>query len=302
MRPRKQERAPRPSPELAQADSDRRDAGRSAERRIGRRDYKIEPKNKFFAAMCSITAFELRPANTVTFLSEVDLTEIERIRAADREASVHKPSYTAFVVKAVALALREFPYANRRVSRSLFRRPRVQKFQRIDAAILAERSVPGAPMVAFVDMLREADGLSLEEITVRLHAMATADVATNKQLRDFTNIITWLPIRLAALVLRMPALFPRLWVNYRGGAFVITSPAKYGVDTVATTWPWSLGVSFGIAKPRPVVRDGLVRPCPTFTLTLNFDHRLMTVAPAARFFTRVVDLLEQPGESMRPPP
>jgi pyruvate/2-oxoglutarate dehydrogenase complex dihydrolipoamide acyltransferase (E2) component len=261
------------------------------------RDYLIEPKNKFFAAMCSITDFELRPANTVTFLSEVDLTEIERLRASGGEGGRLRPSYTAFVVRAVALALREYPYANRRVSRSLFRRPRVQKFHRIDAAVLAERSVPGAPMVAFVDMLRDADRLSLGEITEQLHAMATADVSTNKQLRDFTNIITRMPIRLAALVLRMPALFPRLWVNYRGGSFVITSPAKYGVDIVATTWPWSLGISFGIVKPRPLVRHGKVVACPTFTLTLNFDHRLMTGAPAARFFTRIVELLERPGEA-----
>ncbi len=264
-----------------------------------RRDYVIEPKNKFFAAMCSITDFELRPANTVTFLSEVDLTEIERLRAAGGEGGARlRPSYTAFVVKAVAIALREFPYANRRVSRSLFHRPRVQKFHRIDAAVLAERSVPGAPMVAFVDMLRDADRLSLGEITEQLHAMATADVSTNKQLRDFTNIITRMPIRLAALVLRMPALFPRLWVNYRGGSFVITSPAKFGVDIVATTWPWSLGISFGIVKPRPLVRHGKVVACPTFTLTLNFDHRLMTGAPAAHFFTRIVELLERPGAAM----
>jgi pyruvate/2-oxoglutarate dehydrogenase complex dihydrolipoamide acyltransferase (E2) component len=262
-----------------------------------RRDYVIEPKNKFFAAMCSITDFELRPANTVTFLSEVDLTEIERLRGCGGESARLRPSYTAFVVRAVALALREFPYANRRVSRSLFRRPRVQKFYRIDAAVLAERSVPGAPMVAFVDMLRDADRLSLGEITGQLHAMATADVSTNKQLRDFTNIITRMPIRLATLVLRMPALFPRLWVNYRGGSFVITSPAKYGVDIVATTWPWSLGISFGIVKPRPLVRHGKVVACPTFTLTLNFDHRLMTGAPAAHFFTRIVELLERPGEA-----
>ena len=75
-------------------------------------------------------------------------------------------------------------------------------YDALDAAVVTERSVPGAPMVAFVDMLRDADRLSLEEITDQLHAIGTADVATNKQLREFTNVITRLPIRLAALVLR----------------------------------------------------------------------------------------------------
>ena len=60
--------------------------------------------------------YEIRPGNTVSFISEVDLTEIERIR--DRTTGERKPSYTAFVVKAVALALRDYPYANRRAWRS----------------------------------------------------------------------------------------------------------------------------------------------------------------------------------------
>ncbi len=64
--------------------------------------------------------------------------------------------------------------------------------------------------------------------------------------------------------------------------------------------------SFGLAKPRPVVRDGSVVVRPTFTLTLNLDRRLMAGAQAARFFERIVELLENPkpltgvGESPAP--
>jgi hypothetical protein len=71
--------------------------------------YTIEPRSKFFAAFCALPEYENRPDNTVWFVSEVDLTEVERRRA--QAAGMRKPSYAAFVVKAVALALREFPYA-----------------------------------------------------------------------------------------------------------------------------------------------------------------------------------------------
>ena len=77
--------------------------------------YELEPKNKYFEAIRAVAEYEIRPGNTVTFLSEVDLTEVERVRAV--ATGGRRPSYTAFVVKAVALALREFPYANRRVCR-----------------------------------------------------------------------------------------------------------------------------------------------------------------------------------------
>src|SRR4051812_716411 len=77
--------------------------------------FAIEPRNKFFEANRSIVEHEMRPGRTVSFLSEVDLTQVERVR---KDApTTNKPSYTTLVVKAVALALRDFPYANRRVCR-----------------------------------------------------------------------------------------------------------------------------------------------------------------------------------------
>jgi hypothetical protein len=263
--------------------------------------YEIEPKNNFFAAVSSITGYELRsPGNTVTFLSEVDLTEIEKIRGRATEAGLQKPSYTAFVIKAISLALREFPYANRRVSRLPFFRTRVQRFHRIDAAVLCERELPEAPMVAFVDMIRDADQLSLQAITEQLNALATCDTNTNQQWRRFSKIIRRLPGWLARWLIRLPVFFPSLWVRYRGGSFVVSSPAKYGVDIVATSWPWPLGFSFGLVKQRPVVREGQIVARPTFMLTLNFDRRLMAGAQGARFFKRISDLLENASTAMVP--
>lgn len=259
------------------------------------RDYEMEPRNKFLSAIASISEFELRrPGNMVTFLSEVDLTEVEAVRARAVEVGSLKPSYTAFVVKAVALALREFPYANRRMTRWSLFGPRVQKFHRIDAAVLCEREVPEAPMVAFVDMIRDADRASLTDITLSLHTLATCDETNNEQWRSFSTIIRRVPRWLAGWILRLPVLSPKLWVRYRGGAFAVSSPAKYGVDVITAIWPWPIGVSFGLVKPRPMVVDGQVVPRPSFVLTLNFDRRLMAGAQAARFFKRITDLLEHP--------
>jgi len=261
--------------------------------------YRLEPRNKFFSAIASISGFELRrPGNTVTFLSEVDLSEVEAVRARSASRGGRRPSYTAFVIKAFALALREFPYANRRVHRFPLVGPRIQTFKQIDAAVLIEREQPEAPMVAFVDMIRHADGLGLDAITERLHQLAISDVSSNEQWRAFTRIITWLPTWLAGWVLKMPVRVPRLWVQYRGGAFAVSSPGKYGVDVITAMWPWPVSVSFGMVKQRPVVRQGQIAACPTFVLTLNFDRRLMAGAQAARFFKRAVDLLEAATEPL----
>ena len=81
---------------------------------------------------------------------------------------------------------------------------------------------------------------------------------------------------------------------------LVSSPAKYGVDVVVGTWSHPLGVSFGLVKPRPVVRGTEIVACLTFALTLNFDRRVMAGAQAARFFKRMVDLLEHAETEMAP--
>jgi hypothetical protein len=57
-------------------------------------------------------------------------------------------------------------------------------------------------------------------------------------------------------------------------------------------------VSFGIAKRRPVVRGETIVACPTFTLTLSFDRRVMAGAQAARLFRQIVDRLEKAESEM----
>lgn len=269
---------------------------------MSRSDFTMEPKNKFAEAIREIAEYEIRPGNTVSFAAEVDLTEIEHLRAgAMKEA--RKPSYTSFVVKAVALALRDFPYANRRLVRhpwGLPIRPRLQKFNHIDIAVAVECDFPGSESIAFMDTLRNADKMSLADITKQLQDLATCDLTTNRQWRDFHKIITWLPIWLATFLIRLPNYIPSLWVKLRGGATLVSSPAKYGVDLIVGSWTHPVGVSFGLVKPRPIVIDGEIVVRPTFMLTLNFDRRIMAGAQAARFFRRIVERLERAESEFAP--
>src|SRR5205807_2105439 len=126
----------------------------------------------------------------------------------------------------------------------------------------------------------------------------TADVSSNEQWRSFSRLVTRFPHWLATLVIRLPVFFPELWVRYRGGAAGISSPARYGVDIVAATWTHPLGFSYGLVKERPIAVEGAVVVRPTFTLTLNFDRRIMAGAQAARFFARVVEILERAETTM----
>jgi 2-oxoacid dehydrogenases acyltransferase (catalytic domain) len=141
-------------------------------------------------------------------------------------------------------------------------------------------------------VLRNADEGSLDEIGEWLHRLGTSDTSTNEQWRTLSTLVRRFPASLASFLIRLPCWFPGLWVKYRGAAVLVSSPAKYGVDSVIAEWAWPIGVSFGLVKPRPVVRDGQIVACPVSNLVMNFDRRVMAGAQAARFFKRIVDLLE----------
>lgn len=259
-------------------------------------DYTTERSDKFLDANVSIVEYESRRIVGANFFSEVDLTQIERIRTGEAlKGAAKRTPYTAFVVKAVARALAEFPYANARIfpriASALFGRTLV-RFKNFDVAVAAERNQPGMEAIAFCDILRSADQIPLEGISEWLSALSNADINSNKQWRDFHRTIDLLPRWLAAMLIRMPCYFPSMWVKYRGGAVLVSSPGKYGVDIIGATWVWPLGVSFGLVRDRPVVTRGQIIASPTFTLTLSFDRRMLAGAQAARFFRRIVEILE----------
>lgn len=252
----------------------------------------ILKNNAFFQLNRSLVEKEIKPGVTVTFLGEVDLTGIKTLR---EQMGDKRPSYTALVAKAVAITMQEFPYANRRVWKRWPWGTRLQQFVGSDVAVAVERNIPDAEGVAFVDVMRDTADASLGEITAWLRELSKADETNNEQWRGFSKL-TKLPHFLASRLASLPLSLPKAWCQYRGGSVLISSPSKYGVDSVVATWPWPLGVSFGLVKDRPVVRDGQVVACPTFNLVLNFDRRVMAGAPAAKFFKRMIDLLEDPRQ------
>jgi hypothetical protein len=254
--------------------------------------YQLRGHDRFFDVNRKIAETELHPGHTVTFCSVVDMSEA----VALRRRRVPKPSYTALVVKAVALALAEHPYANQRVCPTWLG-PRLQRFEDVDVAVAAEQDSPGRESVAFVDVLRRADGQDLGAITTWLRGLHDPE---NAQWKLYSGLIGRLPSWLASLLVRLPTVSARHWVRYRGGAALVSSPAKYGVDRVLGTWTHALGVSFGLVKERALVVDGRVVARPTCELTLNFDRRVMAGAPAARFFASVVRHLEQPTQGHLP--
>ncbi|MCB1886457.1 MAG: 2-oxo acid dehydrogenase subunit E2 [Rhodocyclaceae bacterium] len=254
-------------------------------------DYRILPRNRFFEVVGGIM-FENRGNDKVAMLSEIDMSEAIRLRESVAAETGEKPSYTAIVVFALARALREHDYANRTTIEWPFYR-RIVQHNQVNVTVAVARDSPGLEQATYAGTIRDADTLSLVELNRQLRQLANAEGEHGERWELFHRIVTRLPPILARRILRIPYLWPNLWIQHRGGPAMVSSPAKYGVDMLVGNWPWPIGFSFGLVKERPIVINGEVCARPTMMLIMSFDRRLMAGAPAARFFNGVADMISQ---------
>jgi hypothetical protein len=263
--------------------------------------FTLEPSHPSFEVNRAIVDHAIRPGHTVTLLGEVNLTQVDHLRAS--AISYRKPAYTAFVIKAVAMALRDYPIANRRVCQVgfwPFPGWKLQSFTRRDIAVAIERETLGADGTTYVDVIRDADEAALEKISADLHALAQSHVTPVPSWSEFTAQVARWPGWRTILAIRKSLRSPADWIKQRGGAALVTTASNDGVDAIFGSWTHPLGVSFGIVKDRAVVEDQKVVVRKTFYLSLNYDRRIMTGDQAARFFHRIVEILEHAETEMKP--
>ena len=83
---------------------------------------------------------------------------------------------------------------------------------------------------------------------------------------------------------------------FQGGATSLSNLGKHRVDefTPIILPPQSSMLAVGRVAERPAAFDGRLCLRQTVHLTLSVDHRVMDGVPAAEFFDRIVELLENP--------
>lgn len=253
-------------------------------------NYHFLPKNPFFEVVGGIM-FENYGDNKVAMLSEIDMSACIRLRDRLGEETGQRPSYTALVTRAIAQTLTTHPYANRIPLEYPFFK-RIIQLEDINITVAVERDSPGLEQATYAGTIANADQWTVPELSAELKRIANTEGEHGERWSLFQRIVTRFPAPLARFVLRFPRLWPGLWMQHRGGAIMISSPAKYGVDMLVGNWPWPIGFSFGLVKDRPIAVDGNVVVRPTMMLIMSFDRRLMAGAPAARFFNAVGKMLE----------
>lgn len=189
---------------------------------------------------------------------EVDMSRTVSLREQLKEVSEEAISYNDFIVKAAALALREFPRVN-----GAYRDGAIETFSRVNVGIAV-----AAQDALVVPTLFDADTKSLNEIGRESRSLAA-------RVRDGSIA----PSELA------------------GGTFTVSNLGMYGLEsfTAVINPPQAAILAVGSLKPRPVVDPaGEIVARPTVLLTLACDHRILYGAEGAQFLARLRELLERP--------
>jgi pyruvate dehydrogenase E2 component (dihydrolipoamide acetyltransferase) len=190
---------------------------------------------------------------------EADMSRAVALRAELRElAGDAAPSLNDFIVKAAALALREFPRVN-----GAYVDGGYESYSRVNVGVAV-----AAPDGLLVPTIVDADRASLSELASRTRRLAERARARSLTPDELSN-----------------------------ATFTVTNLGMFGIDSFSAVInpPQAAILAAGAVRPRPVVLDsGELAARETVVLTLACDHRVLDGVDGARFLARVRELLEQP--------
>jgi len=188
---------------------------------------------------------------------DIDMEAAVAMRAQLKNVAEVVPSFNDMVVKAAALALREFPRAN-----GSYKDGQFELHSRVNVGVAV-----AAQDALIVPTIFDADRKSLGEI-----ARVARDLAD--KVRD--GSVT--PPELS------------------GGTFTVSNLGMYGITNFRAVInpPQAAILAVGAIEERPAVHDGEIQARHRMAVTLACDHRILYGADAAQFLARIRELLEQP--------
>jgi pyruvate dehydrogenase E2 component (dihydrolipoamide acetyltransferase) len=188
---------------------------------------------------------------------DCDVGALLVLRAALEAQAGFKPSLNDFLVKAVALALKEVPAINASWSDDA-----VQRHAGVDVSVAV--ATPGGLVTPIV---RDADAKSLRTIGAEIRALAERARAGPLKAHEI-----------------------------QGGSFTISNLGMYGIRefSAIVNPPQSCILAVGASEQRAVVRDGALAVATLTTCTLSADHRLVDGVLGAEFMGALRRLVEAP--------
>ncbi|MCR9117156.1 MAG: 2-oxo acid dehydrogenase subunit E2 [bacterium] len=205
----------------------------------------------------------------VTNFDDADVTDLEYLRQSSKEdyaAKGIKLTTMPFVIKAVAMALRNNPAINATVDMEAGEIT-YKEYVNVGIAVDTERGL-------VVPVLRDADEMAIPEVARNL-----ADIAEDVRDGKFDLSLV------------------------QGGTFTISNLGAIGgtYSTPIINLPEVAILLIGRSRKLPTVVGDKIEPRLMMPLSLSYDHRLVDGATAARFLNEVIGYLKAPSRLLLAP-
>jgi pyruvate dehydrogenase E2 component (dihydrolipoamide acetyltransferase) len=197
-----------------------------------------------------------------TIMDEIIIDKLVDLRNKVKEqAAAHdiKLTYMAFIIKAVVLALKEYPYFNASYD-EVNERMVHKKYYNIGMAVDTKDGL-------IVPNIKDVDKKSILELAREIRDVADRTIERKVQLHELQNTT--------------------FSITNFGASDLISGTPIINHPEVAI-----LGV--GKISQRAMVIDGEIKAAYVLPLSLSIDHRVIDGADAGRFLTKIKSLLKEP--------
>lgn len=203
-----------------------------------------------------------RTAAHFTYVEEVDMTEIVKLRANSKEEAAKrdlKLTFLPFVIKALIPALKEFPYMNSSLDDAA-QEIILKGDYNIGIAV-------DTPQGLMVPVVKNADSKNVWELAEEIAVLSERARNGKSQMEDL-----------------------------KGGTFTITNAGTIGgvFTTPVINHPEVAILGVNAIRKRPVVLDDEIVIRDMMFLSISVDHRVVDGADAARFVNRLIYFLTDP--------
>ncbi len=196
----------------------------------------------------------------VTQFDEAEIDALEKLRKRYREREPElRLTVTAFILKAVAVALKAFPEFNSSLDTQNSQLI-LKKYYHIGLAVDTEAGL-------IVPVLRNVDKKRVLELAKEMNEIAERTRQRKVELSEL-----------------------------RGGTFTVTNLGGIGGTAFTPIINYPEVAILGVSRGRkvPTLENGSLTTKLMLPLSLSYDHRVVNGADGARFLRKVVDLLEDP--------
>ena len=250
--------------------------------------FKMIPYTKLRRAL-AITLHSAQRKSMIRGLIEVDVTRAREFLREHKANTGESLSFTAFIITCLAQAVDE----NKSLHAYRKGRKHLVLFDDVDVSTLIERDMAGQKQ-PIIYIIRAANQKTFQEIH---HEIRAAQVEAVEQAWEGFRDFRFIPLAVFRFIWPilwwMLGRYPQVQKKY-GGTVCLSSVgmfgkgAGWGIPITEHTLDLTLG---GIAE-KPGIVDGQITIREYLCITLSFDHDLIDGAPAARFTTRLKELIE----------